>query len=76
MTALRRPVTRETQATIRDRGRVRSLVVTLEPAGISLRGKGCRTSYLLPYQSAWLRAVTLEVDRERAERKARRGKRQ
>jgi hypothetical protein len=42
--------------------------VTLSPLGISFREYKRRTTFLLPYGSAWLRAVTLFVDAQRREK--------
>lgn len=71
MTQLRKPVIREVSATVRDAGRVRPLVIRLIDAGLELRQKGCRTTYLLPYGVAWIKAAQLAADARRAERKQR-----
>lgn len=63
-------VTRETSATVRDRGRVRPIVATLNGAGILLRLKGCRLTFLLPYDVAYWRAARLQAEQARAEKRA------
>lgn len=44
----------------------RQLVVGLSLAGITMRNKGERTEFLLPYANAHLRAVTLQVNADLA----------
>lgn len=67
MTRLTRPVRREV-ATLRGM----PLVVTLTELGLELREKRRRTSYLLPYGTAYFRAVDLAVQERLRECAARR----
>ena len=71
MTALVRPVTRETAQEIRDGGRVLPIIIEIHAGFMSLRQKGCRTKYALPYDVAYRYAVRLHVEAERREKKAR-----
>ncbi len=50
----------------------RPLVATLTLAGLELREKGRRVSYLLPWGHACVHAAQLEADGVRSERRARR----
>lgn len=74
MTPLRKPVYRVTTTTrIRERGKLREIVVGLEPGDVvTVRLKGTRTTYTLPVSAVFYRAATLEADRIRAERRAKR----
>ena len=72
MTALKRPVRRETAASIRDAGRLLPIIVEIHPTYMLLRQKGCRRKYLLSYQTAYLQAVRQAVEQERREAKAKR----
>jgi hypothetical protein len=68
------PVTRETNAYVRDRG-LRPLIVTLVGSVLELRPKGLRSHETIDLAGAYLRAVQQRVAREKAERKAaRKGK--
>ena len=69
MTVLTRPVTRELDYLIRDRGRVRPMMATFTASGIELRAKGTRTSFLLPWGSAYVRAAQLAAAAKAAEKK-------
>lgn len=70
-TKLRRPVHRESVATIRDGSKIRPVVVSLLPGDvISLRPKGTRRPEFLAVTTAWHYAVTLRVRKEQAERAA------
>lgn len=70
-TRLDRPVRRRVETASRD------LVVTMTAAGLELREAGRRTSYLLPWGAAFLRAASLtaqaEVAEKRRAKKANRG---
>jgi hypothetical protein len=59
-TRLERPVTRRIETPSRD------LVVTMTANGLELREAGRRTSYLLPWGVAFVRAASLSVQAERA----------
>lgn len=77
MTTLNRNLNREVPATVRDGGRLRPIILELKPGDpcMYLRQKGTRRRYALPYESAYMQAVWLEVDRVKREKKARRSKR-
>jgi hypothetical protein len=66
-----RPVRRETEAFVRERG-YRPLIVTIHGAIILLRPKGLRSEEVLDLASAWSLAVKQRVMRERQERLSRR----
>lgn len=74
-TKLSRPVTRVVETL-----RGEALVVTLAPEGIKFREARRRTTYLLPYGTAFLDAVERYVQAEKraklAERKARKAERE
>jgi len=74
VTALKRPVRRETAASIRDAGRLLPIIVEIHPAFMLLRQKGCRRKYSLTYQSAYLFAVRQAVEETRRQKKAERSK--
>jgi hypothetical protein len=72
MTPLTKPVTRRSEATVRDRGRNRRLVVTLYPSGIlGLRQERSRREETLTLEAAWSMAVKMRVAAEKREKKAR-----
>lgn len=78
MITIRKAIYRESQATIRERGRSRAIVVGIIPGDVlELRLKGTRRRYLLGISSAFYQAVRLQAEqtkRERAAaRKAKRG---
>jgi len=77
MTTLNRTLLREVPTLIRDGGKLRAIVLELHPKDpcMYLRQKGTRKRYALPYESAYLQAVRLEVDRCRREKKARKAAR-
>jgi hypothetical protein len=67
MTKLTRPLRREVSSLHHG-----PLIVLLTEEGLYLRQKGRRMKYLLPYGRAYQNAASLEADRQRAERKAKR----
>jgi hypothetical protein len=72
-TRLTRPVTRETSVTVRDGGRVREVIVTLEPSCVlALRLKGTRTTYRVTADAVYHLAVKREVAARQRERQANR----
>jgi len=75
MTYINRPVRRETATSIRDGGRVLPVVIEIHPGYMTLRQKGCRRRYSLTYDAAYRYAVRLQVEFERRERVAAKGKR-
>ncbi len=62
-TRLDKPVRRRVETATRD------LIVSLTPSGIELRETGRRTTYLLPYGVAFVRAAYLAVQAEKAEKR-------
>jgi len=73
MTPSTRPVTRLTSAYVRDRG-MRQVVATITGSLIELRLKQCRQVETLDIASLWYQAVKARVIRDRAAKKAARGK--
>ena len=61
----------ETSTTIQHR----PLIVTLGPYSLTIREKGRRKGYAVDWESIFVLGATKEADRQRAERKAKRGKR-
>lgn len=74
-TRLTRSVARETSAFVRTPRGARPLIVTLTDEGLYVRAKGTRTSYLLPYHTAWVQAARLFAAAQVAEKTARRRRR-
>jgi hypothetical protein len=73
MTDLSKRVSRRTNATIREAGKARRIVVTLYPNGtIGLRPEKTRREELLSVEAAWSWAVKARVAEEKQQR--RRGK--
>lgn len=78
MTPLNKPVSRKSSTLVRDRGKVRELVVTLYPNGtIGLRPIKTRHEEITTLDSIYSLAVKQRVAKERAEKlakkKARKG---
>lgn len=71
MTPLSKPVRRSLMTP-----QGKQLVVTMSPEGLYVREKLRRTSYLLPWGAAYIRAALLHAERERADKIARRKARQ
>lgn len=72
MTPLSSKVTRRTNVSIRDRGKIRDLVAVLYPNGtIGLRPLGTRQMEITTLDSVYSLAVKQRVAKERAEKKAR-----
>jgi hypothetical protein len=70
VTALNKPVTRRSDATVRDRGRSRRIVVTLYPNGtVGLRQEKTRREEIVSLASCWGLAVKQRVAQERADKK-------
>jgi hypothetical protein len=70
MSGRKGPARARSDATIRDRGKLRPLVVTLYPNGmIGLRPLGLRREETLDVDTAWQFAVRVRVASERAERR-------
>lgn len=56
---------------VRERGRLREVTMELSPYGLKVRLKGMRSTYNISPAAIYNRAVLLEVERKRAEKKAR-----
>ena len=70
MTKLTQPVTRKTDSTVRDRGKVRNLIVTLFPNNtMGLRPERTRQIEIVTLDSVYSLAVKQRVAKERAEKK-------
>jgi hypothetical protein len=54
---------------IRERGKQRNVTMELTPYGVRVRLKGLRSSFEISPAAIYNRAVLLEVERKRAERK-------
>ncbi len=68
-TLLKKPVTRETRMTIRDRSERRSLMVTLLPGDvIEIRPKGTRARFSVDIETVFELAMKLEARRLAAEK--------
>jgi len=62
MTDLRKPVSRVSRATVREQGRQRQIVITLEPPNLLwFRAKGCRRRYALTADICYQLAVKASV---------------
>lgn len=71
MTPLNKSVTRRSEATIRDGGRTRRIVITLYPSNvIGLRPEKTRREELITVEAAWSTAVKMRVAKERADKNA------
>ena len=69
MTELNKPVTRKSNSTVRDRGKIRNLVITLFPNGtVGLRPSGTRKLEIVTLDSCYSLAVKQRVAREKAEK--------
>lgn len=68
MTSATRAVTRLTDATIREQGRVREVVVTINAIGVKVRLKGLKRSYTVTADAIYFFAARMEAERIRAER--------
>lgn len=72
-TPLRKPVHRETVATVRDGSKLRQIIASLLPGDVlSLRPKGTRRPEVIALSTVWAYAVKLRVMAERAEKQAKR----
>lgn len=47
MTKSTKPVVRETLSSVRERGKLRPLVIQIHATYVSIRGKGCRSAYVV-----------------------------
>lgn len=70
MTNLTKPVIRKTNSAVRDRGKIRNLVVTIFPNGtIGLRPERTRQLEVVTLESVYSLAIKQRVAREHAEKK-------
>lgn len=77
MTPLNESITRRSEATIRDGGRSRRIVITLYPSNvIGLRPEKTRREELITVEAAWSIAIKWRVAKELQEKKAARKARQ
>jgi hypothetical protein len=60
-----RPRWRQTDVGVRERGRLRYILVALRPAALLIRLKGTRTVIELTYGTAYVRACLLQADQRR-----------
>lgn len=73
MTPLTKPVTRRAEATIREAGKSRRLVVTLYPGGtIGLRPERTRREETISLEAAWWQALKARLAIDQAAKKKRR----
>lgn len=70
MTRIERVVRRETDASVRDGGRARPVLIELHPRHIELRRKGTRRRLLVAYEAVYDLAAKLLARAEAAERLA------
>ena len=76
MTDLRKPVTRRTDTTIRDAGKSRRMVITLYTGDtLGLRPEKTRREEFISLTTIYEYAIKLRVRKERADKKAKKGKR-
>lgn len=67
MTPLNKPVTRRSEETVREAGKLRRIVVTLYPNGtIGLRPEKTRREEILPIEAVYITALKARVASERA----------
>ena len=60
---------------VRERGKLREIIFDLSPYGIKVRLKGMRSTFEISPASIYNRAVLMAVEKAKAERKAKKGKR-
>ncbi len=68
MTNADKAVTRKTYSMVRERGRVRQVVVAIHPTWLSLRLAGTRKTFVLDVEGAYQYAAKLEAQRVRLEK--------
>jgi hypothetical protein len=75
MTKVKKPVYRETVGGILERGKVRPVIVSVEPPNIiGFRLKGMRTTYHLTAEGCFLQAVKAKVSADKREKAKAKGK--
>jgi len=62
----------ETSDTVRERGRLREVIIEPLPHYAVIRLKGLRSRFSISYAGIYNAAVKIEVERQRAEKKAKR----
>jgi len=75
MTTTSKPIKRETLSSVRERGKVRPIVIELRPTYIYIRLKGTRKSFTATYDQLWTlgaRNAAEALRRERAEKRVER----
>lgn len=76
-TKLNKPVKRMSNELIRDRSKLRGLVITLYPAGhIGLRLAGCRSEETIPLAAVYERAIKMRLAQQAREKDERRAAKQ
>lgn len=64
----------QTADAVRERGRLREVVIEAHPGYAMVRLAGMRTAYPISYAGIYNAAVRIAVERERAERKAKKAR--
>lgn len=59
---------------VRERGKIREVTMEFTPYGVRVRLKGLRSAYDISPAAIYNKAIMLEVERRRAERKSRRAR--
>jgi hypothetical protein len=62
----------ETSDTIREQGKYRPVLVEAHPLHATVRLKGMRSSYDIPWSAIWSMAVKAEAERVRRDKKGKR----
>jgi len=77
-TALKKPVRRESAGLIREAGKLRQIIVSMEPPYLlGFRAKGCRKTYYLTAETCYQLAVKAHLlDERRQKAKAKKKRRQ
>lgn len=70
MTPLNKPVTRRSEETVRECGKLRRIVITLYPNGtIGLRPEKTRREEILPIEAIYMMAIKARVLAQRTDKK-------
>jgi len=76
MTVLKKPISRVSQSQVFEKGKLRDIVVILEPPGLLyFRAKGMRKKYALPVAACYTLAVRAHVKDEKKRKQKERKKR-
>lgn len=74
-TQCKKPVHRETSGGILERGKVRPVIVSIEPPNIiGFRLKGMRTTYYLTAEGCFMQAVKAKIAHDKREKQKAKGK--